>query len=400
MEEFDFSRLEAVPSQLLQLLVDPTSNLTAALVLYGIIGLALLIVLLIVVMFVITLPDDDEDEGQVAGTAAPATTPVPVKTRIPVTPKQRVVSLLAVAMAVTAVWAVAGYTTSQQAVCESCHVDLMHSVAEQEGRSSHASTGCTRCHEPSGVVGQIFGNLPFRIAHFADGMVADTSLQGGYGRVTRSACYSCHRADISQATLDVDRGLRMSHTEPLDAGADCLDCHTYDSGAVGQHNAGMNPCLRCHDADAATADCSTCHDKAAAAAARSRSTSFASVQVAEVRCGSCHDEKRQCDSCHGTRLPHTKEFMAYAHARAGAVDFWYNGGRTCAQCHTPTRRPCGRCHDNLLGRGHGGAHLAQTHQKAAEQSCNACHQRWAYRAGRDFCTEVCHTPAAIESSPR
>jgi hypothetical protein len=197
------------------------------------------------------------------------------------------------------------------------------------------------------------------------------------------------------------RGLRVSHKEPLAAAATCIDCHTLKAGMVGFHNAGMDPCLRCHDGEQASAECATCHDESAAAA-RAHTTSFAAEQISELSCGGCHDEATECDGCHGgVRLPHSIEFKTYAHARAGAVNFWYEGGKTCGKCHTATRRPCQQCHGDMLGKGHGGEPwLATGHETATAQACDTCHRQFAYSATRDFCEDVCHTPAAVAASPR
>jgi len=101
------------------------------------------------------------------------------------------------------------------------------------------------------------------------------------------------------------------------------------------------------------------------------------------------------------RLPHSIEFKTYAHARAGAVDFWYNDGKTCARCHNASRRSCQRCHGALLGKAHGAEPwLARGHQTAAAQACDTCHRQFAYTATRDFCEDVCHTAAAVAASPR
>jgi hypothetical protein len=255
------------------------------------------------------------------------------------------------------------------------------------------------CHESGGVVGRYLTGVPGRLMHLAAAQSPGRADE--YGRVTVAACSSCHEAALAGVAMNEARGLKVSHAEPMAASATCIDCHELRAGVVGAYNAGMTPCLRCHDAKRASARCPTCHDERAAAA-RVRTTSFADVQIPEVRCGGCHDEKRDCDRCHGLRMPHTAAFLSYAHARAAAVDFWNNGGKVCSHCHTATRRPCQKCHGGLLGKGHGAgtAWLARGHQKATADSCDSCHRTFAYRTTRDFCKDVCHTPAAVAGSPR
>jgi len=400
--------LQALPGQLSEIFAEPTSNLTAALILYGIIGLAALILLLLGILYLMATPDDEESMAEEGAEQAPGAAPIAAATQSTAPearPKVRRVwswrtFLLVIgtsAAVVLSAWLLAGYTTSSSAVCEECHIEGPH-VASEGGDDPHEVVRCVSCHEPGGVFGRYVTSVPSRLLHYAT-QTAGSTATDEYGRVTSSSCLVCHDSDIAEVTLDEKRGLRMSHVEPLDVSAPCLDCHTPVDGIVSVHNAGMDPCLPCHDAKTASSDCDTCHDKTATAAAWSSSAALAKQQIPNVRCGGCHDEKKECDTCHGMRMPHTREFMASAHARAGAVNFWYDDGDTCVKCHTDTRRPCTKCHTSLLGKGHL-PNQSQVHKSAAEDACNRCHLRWAPTPSRDFCKDVCHTDIAIQESPR
>lgn len=415
------ARLSQLPSYLTYVLLNPAFDLRVALVLYASIALLLLIVLCVGMILLMrpeegvgTLQARDEtrseefervapgevfegldperdagDERRARGPAAAAS------------PPRRPALLFAVtALLVVSAWLAAGHATTAPPVCLGCHPAPVHGKAAAR-TDPHASVSCVSCHEPGGLAGRYLTGVPARLAHFADSQ-SFVPRQAEYGRVTRSACASCHRKDLIGVAVDEARGLRVSHAQPLSASAVCTDCHALGGGVVSGHNSGMAPCLRCHDSRRASARCDTCHDRKGAAAARVRTTSFADVRIPEVSCGGCHDEERECDPCHGTRLPHSVEFRAYAHARAGAVDFWYNGGRACSRCHTASRRPCGRCHGESLGKAHGTGTtwVATGHQKADPDACDTCHRRLAYAANRDFCTELCHAPAARAASPR
>jgi hypothetical protein len=208
----------------------------------------------------------------------------------------------------------------------------------------------------------------------------------------------CHGRQIRETTVNEKRGLKMSHAEPIAASANCMDCHQMAGGVIGTHNAGMNPCIRCHDAKTASSECTICHTRQGAAAS-SETTSMARVQVVEIKCGGCHDERRECDSCHGTRMPHSNKFKMLTHARAGAVDIWFNARSGCSKCHTATRRPCTQCHTDILGNGHPVLN-AQTHQTATEATCDTCHNQWARQSQRSFCVDLCHNVDAESASPR
>jgi hypothetical protein len=403
-------KLGSVLDQLSGLFTDPMSNLGAALALYAMVAIVITIVIIVGVMLVLSGSDDETDEVTEQAAAAdepeagePAESheePVGSESADEHAPPRRRRSKLATAVIVLATlaifWATTGYSTSGDSACAACHDKSPHASADKP-RDPHAGVTCVACHEPGGAVSRAITGVGPRILHVI-GHIAGGSVSRDYGRVTRSACASCHASAIARTTVDAARGIRMSHKEPLAAGATCLDCHRLKSGVLLARGVGMSPCIRCHDSKTAPSACATCHDKKAANAARVRTVTPA-VQVPQVKCGGCHDQARECDSCHGVRLPHSKEFMTYAHARAGAVDLWFNGGRTCAKCHTATRNPCSRCHSSMLGTGHGPGN-ALAHQKASSAACDSCHGSRAYMGGRDFCKDLCHSPAAIAESPR
>jgi hypothetical protein len=192
----------------------------------------------------------------------------------------------------------------------------------------------------------------------------------------------------------------MSHAEPLEAGAECVDCHALESGVVSDHNVGMVPCLRCHDNEVASAECETCHLGDPAQAIRSTEPtagSFASALVPRPGCDSCHDQATEgCDACHGLRLPHADEFRAYAHARPGVEDIWDNDGKLCGQCHYQGRRDCTRCHEQMPSHGlwWKDAHYVGDDFNAP---C-ACHQDKAWTPGRSFCG-LCHDVSGASAAP-
>jgi len=389
-------RLGQLVATLTRLLISPGSNRQAAYALYGIIAALLLIVLVVGLMIVLGAPEDE-----VADTAAPDKRKDARDTRRaarPKNPRARLLLGLGIAVLLAGVWVAAGFTTSDPGMCKSCHWPASEHAKADTGRDPHARVDCVACHEPGGVIGRYVTDVPLRVLHIAIESVS-TSSGAEYGKITARACTSCHSESLPGTTTSRERGLKMSHAEPLAASASCIDCHTMRGGIVSVHNAGMTPCLRCHNDAPASTVCTTCHVGNTTAAARVRTTSFRSVQVPEVSCGGCHNEKQKCDPCHGTRMPHTTAFKAGAHARAGAVDFWYHGGKACSRCHTASRRPCTQCHSPLLGKAHGTS-LATSHRGGSSSSCNTCHGQYAPISTRDFCRDVCHSPAAIEASPR
>lgn len=389
-------RLGQPVATLTRLLISPGSNRQAAYALYGIIAALLLIVLVVGLMIVLAAPEDE-----VADAAIPDKRKDARDTRRaarPKNPRARLLLGLGIVVLLAGAWVAAGFTTSDPGMCKSCHWPASEHAKADKDKDPHGRVDCVACHEAGGVIGRYVTDVPLRVLHIAIESVS-TSSGAEYGRITARACTSCHSEVLLGTSTNLERWLKMSHAEPLAASASCVDCHAMRGGIVSVHNTGMTPCLRCHnDAKASTA-CTTCHVGNTSAAVRVRTISFRREQVAEVSCGGCHNEKQKCDPCHGTRMPHTTVFKAGAHARAGAVDSWYNGGKACGRCHTASRNPCGRCHSTLLGKAHGNS-LATGHQGGVSPACDTCHQQYATIATRDFCKDVCHSPAAIEASPR
>lgn len=305
----------------------------------------------------------------------------------------------AVAVVLLAVTTLAvGVTTSSNAVCAACHVTTPHTVEKGE-TDPHAGTDCVSCHEGPDALGTVTIQVPERLAHFLNGAKKQPD-PSSYGIVASSSCNGCHESSVQKTTIDEQRGVRVSHVEPLEAGAECIDCHGVDSGIISSYTVGMSPCLRCHDGEQATAECSVCHikDVSYATSASTRPEEITGRKIISTPdCGLCHNQPKECDPCHGgVRMPHTEVFAAYGHARKGVQDIWYNGGRACKRCHTPERRPCTSCHPMDPAGGHPNNEWPTLHALTEDKnSCTDCHAGLAYHPNRDFCG-LCHDKPYVE----
>lgn len=374
-----------------EIIVDPASKPLEALLIFGIIIIAMIMLLMSVLLFITRHPaeeageydyddvehDEDEGEAQQEVAAAPAASRR-ARRRLPVG--------LVVLLAIVGWWVATAVTTASTPVCLTCHESSQH-ARTQSDVDPHERVRCVRCHDNGGPLASLTTAVPSRLEHVATGML-NGSPSGTYGSAS-GACASCHASDIDVTTENDFKAVKVSHAEPIDAGADCLDCHRLSDGIVGVSTTKMQPCLRCHNGTDAPAECAYCHTGDVALAVSGRSdptTTTASPLVKDIDCGSCHTQE-SCDSCHGVRLPHTQEFMAYAHAREGVEDLWYNGGRTCGKCHNDESRPCTSCH---LGKftSHG-SDFRSLHQSGTAKGCDTCHSQMAYRNSRDFCG-LCH----------
>ena len=405
-----------------QVIDNPLANVQASLLLLIalVIGTLLAIVVAILVIGYREEPDDEEldgtdgdefEEGEaglevrsaVGRAASREARRAEPQERRELTPAERrwrvATSVLFATTALAAAWLLTGVTTGVDSMCLSCHAgDMPHAsrLAEDPIDDPHVSTSCVSCHEGTGWIGRVTTAVPARAAHFAEGVSA-ADATAGYGLpVTSGACSRCHARALTSTTTNDARGLRMSHVEPLDAGATCMDCHEmqHTTGVVGSWTDGMGPCLRCHDDDQASAACDYCHTKDIAFAVHVNYAPEPKRLVPDTRCGSCHDQTG-CDECHGLRMPHSAEFIALEHPRAATLDIWYNGGQTCERCHTETRNPCTSCH-RMLGPGHPIDQWPFLHGgdgPAASDGCNGCHGYLSPLRGQNFCS-ICHAEYA------
>ncbi len=267
-----------------------------------------------------------------------------------------------------------GITTQQKSVCMSCHASSKH--AKTSAREPHGETSCVACHEGGGRLSSVTWSVVPRVVHMGQAALKSKKM-AHYGATSSDSCTNCHREVLTKVTENPERQLRMSHKEPVAAGAACVECHRLDaSGNVSRATQGMGPCLRCHNGSDAQSECSTCHtgDVSAAAIGERGLTGEARRLVPKADCYSCHDPA-PCDSCHGVRLPHPQNYVV-SHMRDAAEDLWDNEGKTCFSCHTANRRSCYAvgCHEFTMPGTHG-TEWKYMHQLGTSGGCDDCHNK-------------------------
>ena len=267
---------------------------------------------------------------------------------------------------------IVGYVaTGSDAVCgNTCHAGqkFVHNAATLK----HAS--CAACHETPGLAG-IPANLVAR-GRMAVGQARGVTSSGPAVVESRS-CLRCH-AKILRVTTESSRGIRMSHKEPDASGRVCISCHA-TTGHAKRPDYSMSTCLACHGGAKASTECATCHlDDPYDATARTQKSeessatlgsgliSYPVVAVGDVGCGGCHNEKRDCDSCHGLRLPHSSPFLTGGHARLAA----FEKKASCYKCHEPDSCTT-KCHLNFET-GHA-SNWKQAHAEGPRDAVCGCH---------------------------
>lgn len=402
MEELLNTDFGAVAEALGDIFRDPGANIQATMLLVGLLTILVLIVLVVVVLMFSS--DEDEEEYELEGRppAREAAGVAPVQPAEEVRrdrswPRLGVLTFWVVA--VSLIWMATGYVTAQPSVCSSCHVESPH--IEAGDQDPHVAVSCVLCHEPAGTPGTLTYMLPSRLVHYAAGL-SELAPRLEYGTtVTSRGCQRCHGSAIADTIRIEDQGVAVSHKEPLEAGAECVDCHALNSGVVSSITVGMTPCLRCHNGTQAASECETCHFKDIGFAVRASTLvtpAGARKLIDRPDCGGCHDQAAEgCDSCHGVRMPHSNEFMVSGHARQAAEDLWFNDGGVCGRCHYDERNPCTDCHGPMPS--HGGSGWAVGHRYGSPRGCTStCHSPNSFVQGRGFC-ELCHEEG-IEPLPQ
>lgn len=383
-------QLSQVWALIRSVVIDPTSNLTVAVLLMAMLIIVVLIAAALIYLLLVlrTTGAPALEESSDSSESASAEELPPSESDAPEhesgTPRRRpdkrqlFVGLLVFGITLVATYALTG---TAGFCADSCHAKS--EAAESAAVDAHVSVSCGACHEAGGLLG-VPANLAWRFECLGAQLT-------GYGVASRPVpaqrCLGCHEAILGEVLENEERGIRMEHAAPLAAGMSCEDCHDRAGHGTGL-SAGMNPCLRCHDGQLASAECALCHTGDPTGAAVSERV-FPKVVVANRDCGACHD-LASCDACHGTRMPHSDTFVAYAHAREAAFD----RKESCFVCHE--RSDCGACHASW-DMGHGATpaeRLADHRQKMDRagllgQAGCTCHNHNPYR---NYCA-ICHEEA-------
>lgn len=351
-----------------EVIADPASNLTVAVTLMA--AVVLMVLILVILAMIVVLSDSSRGRpGRTSGEApVDAGDPtIDADTRtdrrsggaaVPRWLGGRGGKWLLVA-AVVAILPSLYVGTAQDSYCVSCHAGALLDV---ESDGAHASVSCVRCHEDSGA---FVTNAILRLSDVSAKYGLGSSQYSSVPRTSR--CLGCHRNDVAQVSEDQQTGVRISHSEPLEAGWACLDCHASEGHADMGAPVGMTPCLSCHDAVQASAECDTCHAKDTSAASGLAGTRiYGTATITRRDCEGCHSME-SCDACHGLRMPHSEEFLR-THPRYSGFD----KKELCfEQCHTDG--DCGKCH------GSWDSHIPSFKEEhkiyPKDSACDTCHDR-------------------------
>ena len=398
---FSPERVPQLIQQIPDIIRNPAAYPVQAAILLGIALVLVLIVILTVVLIIMRPPRDEEEFLEEVELTEDERDRLEAVMR---TQRRRAFFTVASAAVLMwlAFWIVTGVTTGHPRVCTDCHRDTIHNVAETD---PHEDVACVKCHETGGPGARLTVNVFTRLEHVVMARYNRRAAQS-FGKPSASdGCLECHRDEIDTTYVDQELQVKVSHKEPLEAGAQCVDCHTLHDGVVSSVTVGMSPCLRCHDGKQVSADCDVCHigDPSQAIRTEAGPDEMAKVQVDNPRCDGCHKDMTTCDACHGIRMPHSDVFTAYGHARPGAIDIWDNNQQTCSKCHYTGHRSCqaSGCHDMKFP-SHPSPVWKTLHGKTTwSDSYNtcACHDWNPFdRNGVNYC-QICHPTKPAGARP-
>lgn len=315
-------------------------------------------------------------------------------------------------------WAGSLIGTSTEWFCTvPCHIVHDDNTAAYKA-SNHAKISCIACHEPVDASPYTFTmmkihvlpDLPATIFNYFE--LPPNEFSHVALEMPSEQCTQCHAMDTRK--VSASKGIVIDHDIHAENDVSCLMCHNrvahpeegieliLEGNRKHENWMTMDACFRCHGTKEyakAPKTCSACHPKdfdleppshdaknwftkfgdskghaqAALAEFESNDEALAEAKKApelhgeEIQgivlppsnsvnsCYTCH-EKKYCNDCHGTEIPHPASFKK-EHAKAG-----YAAPEKCANCHARSKA-------ESVGLG----------------SCNACHhkastpgQRWRY----------------------
>lgn len=360
-------------------LVNPASNPLVA-----VIGLAMVILVLLIMTILLYLVILDSGTGSGAWSrATDEARSVENRQRR----KHGAAWWLALVVAVVAVFVAGlGYSSSDR-FCARCH--YTERAVESRAEGSHPNVACRSCHEAGGVAAYLdaksrgASNLARQVGgSTSDGPVVSTVMD--------AACLNCHE-DIAHTTITA-RSIRVRHSDILEAGYHCTECHNTEGHGREVARARypeMRYCIICHTGSDSLSDCQVCHPEDTGVAVRRSRRIFPKTDVVKEDCRGCHS-MQSCIDCHGIELPHSRKFVAGYHARPAYTDL-----DTCLQCHD-LYRFCSSvgCHNfapegivsedglHRIGEQHDSGFRAR-HTGQSARECQACH-------GDPNVCEYCH----------
>jgi hypothetical protein len=173
--------------------------------------------------------------------------------------------------------------------------------------------------------------------------------------------------------------LKFSHKKHVvDAGIECLDCHTNapeNNGGGKTNHPRMENCKKCHEDAITEKNCALCHSNPKNAKPfkielHHKNFSHQDHLKRAVKCASCHRDVDKVEKATEKNLPDMDVCLSCHNDKTAP--------KNCRMCHaeTPMKRPPSHAAAGFSDRGHGRDAVF------ARQQCEKCHEQ-------DYC-DRCH----------
>lgn len=349
---------------IIRLLQNPRASPNEVAILFGILGVGILIVLVLMRLLIVSGSQHSSIGARLQGKARGRGW------------KHVVIFFEALAILTLFYLIAFSVATSLPRMCQNCHAMKPSYISWQ--KSDHKTFRCGLCHQRPGILGFFSDKLK-------SGRMIVNYLRRSYREPIKTAiedesCFACHHAIESRVVSRYS--VKVSHKEFLAAGFGCMECHggvghKRGKGLVGKPT--MDKCILCHDGRKAANRCSFCHLGNKTKRPRMAIADFPRVWVSKRDCEGCHSTTK-CTQCHGIYMPHPVGFnTGKSHARLA-----FTNKSLCWRCHETG--DCLRCHSQVGT--HGPKWVAQHGITATPQTCNMCHHQ----------NNVAHTKDAAPSA--
>jgi hypothetical protein len=316
-----------------------------------------------------------------------------------------------------------GVTSSYWFCANACH-KVQDDTIIAYNRSAHNKLSCMACHMPVNAdpvtfmihkvkaLGELYTTVTnqYELPLNPESEVAKEMPDG--------QCLQCH---TTNRTVTATKGIKIDHKAHAAKGIGCTSCHNRvahveDFKLVLAENRKhedwmkMEACYRCHSLTEgvkgkggyyASGECSVCHPKDfPLKPGNHKIIDFERTHVKVIEqkgkayCLMCHGEKRFCNGCHGTEIPHPAGFKKNHGAEFKAEEARNPGHvKLCLQCHGSQtlggQEFCNGCHHKGIdvSKPFLPQHMALAKKNGAA-SCVNCHNPV-------FCAK-CHTSSGVK----
>lgn len=260
--------------------------------------------------------------------------------------------------------------------CKSCHEMARDHRSWQQ--SSHRRFECANCHQEPGLVGYTMFKL--RQLDMVLARLSRSYEKPIVANVTNDSCVQCHEKDIANSI--VVSGLRVRHSDIIEAGYKCTHCHNtvgHGQATVNPRRPSMDDCAVCHNGEKVFSACNKCHVVDIGRKVGVAQSGYPATRLGPVTtCRGCH-EITKCNQCHGLELPHPPDWLpGFSHAPAAA----FERKEVCERCHSDPF--CNSCHRQFPGHGPEWKRTHGSDGPYAQEGCLGCH-----RPAENFCA-ICH----------